>query len=129
MILTSQTILYVDDQERSAAFYRAVLNQPPRLHVPGMTEFELAGDAVLGLMPRAGIIRLLGSANPAPDGPTGLLRAELYLLVDDPAAYLRRALDAGARPLSDLAPRDWGDLAAYCLDPDGHVLAFASVME
>jgi len=21
--------------------------------------------------------------------------------------------------------RDWGDRAGYCLDPDGHVLAFA----
>lgn len=91
-----------------------------------MTEFELTDTAILGLMPITGITRLLGSALAAGEAPAGLLRAELYLLVTDPAADHRRALDAGARNLSDLAPRDWGDVAAYCLDPDGHVLAFAA---
>ena len=52
-------------------------------------------------------------------------RAELYLLVDDPAAFHGRALAEGGRELSPLAPREWGHEAAYCLDPDGHVLAFA----
>ena len=52
-------------------------------------------------------------------------RSEVYLRVDDPAACHQRALDAGATELSRLAPRDWGDEAAYSLDPDGHVLIFA----
>ncbi|PJB30817.1 MAG: glyoxalase, partial [Deltaproteobacteria bacterium CG_4_9_14_3_um_filter_65_9] len=43
----------------------------------------------------------------------------------DPGASHRRALDNGARELSPLALRDWGHEAAYCLDLDGHVLAFA----
>ena len=30
---------------------------------------------------------------------------------------------AGARELSPMAMRSWGDAAAYSLDPDGHVLA------
>jgi uncharacterized protein len=114
-------ILYVRDQRASAAFYRAVLAREPRLDVPGMTEFALDG-AVLGIMPEAGIRRLLGVALPESSGG---LRAELYVLVDDPAAFHRRALDAGARELSPLAPRDWGHVAAYSLDGDGHVLAFA----
>lgn len=122
MIRTSHTILYVDDQGKSTAFYTAVLNKPPRLYAPGMTEFELTSGAVLGLMPKTGILRLLGHDLPK---PTGVLRAELYLMVDDPAAYHQRALDAGAQHMSDLAARDWGHKAAYCLDPDGHVLAFA----
>jgi uncharacterized glyoxalase superfamily protein PhnB len=55
----------------------------------------------------------------------GKPRAELYLHVADPAAFHRRALQAGALELSPPLPRDWGDVVAYSLDPDGHVLAFA----
>jgi catechol 2,3-dioxygenase-like lactoylglutathione lyase family enzyme len=117
-------ILYVRDQAASAAFYRAVLAQGPALDVPGMTEFHLGG-AVLGVMPEAGIKRLLGDALPDPAGARGAPRAELYLVVDDPGAYHARALALGARELSALAPRDWGHEVAYSLDPDGHVLAFA----
>lgn len=50
---------------------------------------------------------------------------ELYLVVKDAAVYHARALAAGARKLSPLTLRDWGHLAAYSLDPDGHVLAIA----
>ncbi|NUQ05161.1 MAG: VOC family protein [Anaerolineae bacterium] len=124
--MKSHTILYVDDQTKSTEFYAMVLNKKPRLNAPGMTEFELAADSVLGLMPKPGILRLLANNIPDTAAPTGLLRAEIYLIVDNPAEYHRRALDCGAQNMSDLAKRDWGHLAAYCLDPDGHVLAFAA---
>ena len=52
-------------------------------------------------------------------------RAELYLRVPSPAASHGRALGAGATELSPLLARDWGAMVSYCLDPDGHVLAFA----
>jgi predicted enzyme related to lactoylglutathione lyase len=126
MITTSQFILYVDDQRTSRDFYSAVLEKAPRLDAPGMTEFELGDGAILGLMPKAGIVRLLRESIADAMVPDGQLRAELYLMVDDPTAYHGRALRAGAQNLSDLSPRDWGHRAAYCLDPDGHVLAFAS---
>ncbi|MBS0465430.1 MAG: VOC family protein [Proteobacteria bacterium] len=120
-------ILYVADQQYSATFYEAALGIAPRLHVPGMTEFDLPGGGVLGLMPEHGIVRLLGPALPDPALARGIARAELYLLVDDPAQCHARALRAGARELSALAHRSWGHTAAYALDPDGHVLAFASI--
>jgi len=120
-------IFYVRDQEASTRAYETVLGSKPRLHVPGMTEFALSEQSVLGLMPVAGIRRLLGDALPDPSRAAGLPRAEMYLVVDDPAAYHRRALVAGARELSPLASRDWGHDVAYSLDPDGHVLAFARV--
>lgn len=118
-------ILYVADQERARRFYAAALGIEPRLHVPGMTEFELGGGAVLGLMPATGIAALLGPALPDPSAAAGCPRAELYLLVERPAEGHRRALAAGARELSPLLARPWGHEAAYSLDPDGHVLAFA----
>ncbi|HNV72475.1 MAG TPA: VOC family protein [Candidatus Ozemobacteraceae bacterium] len=118
-------ILYVTDQKMSSAFYQQVLQLAPVLDVPGMTEFSLTTDTVLGLMPIAGIRRLLGDALPDPAQAAGVPRAEVYLTVDDPAAYHQRALGAGARELSPLLSRNWGDEAAYSLDPDGHVLVFA----
>jgi uncharacterized protein len=121
-------ILYVADQGASARFYAQVLATRPDLDVAGMTEFRLLPGVVLGLMPVSGIRRLLGEALPDPDAATGVPRAEVYLLVDDPAAYHARALERGARELSPLAPRGWGHEAAYSLDPDGHVLAFARCM-
>ncbi len=118
-------ILYVADQEWSTDFYSRLLDRRPRLHVPGMTEFELPGGAVLGLMPAEGVKRLLGDAVIDPGCAAGIPRAELYLVVDDPDAYHQRALAAGARELSPLQPRDWGHDAAYAMDSDGHVIACA----
>lgn len=118
-------IFYVEDQGRGAAFYRAVLELEPRLDVPGMTEFQLGAQSVLGLMPAAGIKRLLGDAIPDAT-PSSTPKAEVYLVVDEPALYHTRALEHGARELSALQERPWGDTAAYCADLDGHVLAFAS---
>ncbi len=128
MIRTAHFILYVADQARSRDFYARALALTPRLDVPGMTEFDLPGGAVLGLMPEAGIARLL-PAMPHPATAQGIPRAELYLLVDDPSAAHARTLAAGARELSPLASRNWGHEAAYSLDPDGHVLAFARTLE
>jgi catechol 2,3-dioxygenase-like lactoylglutathione lyase family enzyme len=123
--LQSYFILYVSDQATSTAFYATILASQPRLDVPGMTEFALPGGAVLGLMPESGIKSLLGLNLPDPALARGVPRAELYLLVDQPVVYYERALASGARPLSPLQARNWGHRAAYCLDPDGHVLAFA----
>lgn len=123
---TAHFILYVAEQRRSAAFYAAALAAVPRLDVPGMTEFLLPGGAVLGLMPEAAIERLLGPALAKPSSARGAPRAELYLLVPEPAHFHARALAAGAKELSPLMQRSWGHRAAYSLDPDGHVLAFAS---
>jgi uncharacterized glyoxalase superfamily protein PhnB len=38
---------------------------------------------------------------------------------------VNRLTAAGARVLSPVAPRDWGDDAAYFADPDGNVIVVA----
>jgi catechol 2,3-dioxygenase-like lactoylglutathione lyase family enzyme len=118
-------ILFVRDQAASSEFYSYVLAREPALDMPGMTEFDLPGNAILGLMPELGIKNLLSPALPDPADAHGRPRSEVYLIVDDPGTYHRRALEAGARELSPLGPRDWGHDAAYSLDLDAHVLAFA----
>jgi uncharacterized protein len=123
--MKAHLIFYVADQAASATFYARLLARPPQLDVPGMTEFGLNEHTVLGLMPVAGIRRLLGAKLPDPATASGTPRAELYLVTDEADAYHERALANGAIELSPLARRDWGDEVAYSLDPDGHVLAFA----
>ena len=66
--MRTNIILYVADQKASTSFYEKVLMIPPVLNVPGMTEFRLNEETVFGLMPSAGIKRLLGDKLPDPDG-------------------------------------------------------------
>lgn len=119
-------IHFVENQTASRDFYARVLGFAPSLDAAGMTEYTLPGGGVLGLMPASGIRRLLGQALPE-TGSIGIPKAELYLLMPSAAAMHARALDAGARELSPLAPRDWGHTVAYSLDRDGYILACAEV--
>jgi len=123
--MKANLILYVKSQEQSTKFYATVLGLMPTLDVPGMTEFELNDGCILGLMPERGIKRLLGETLPDPEQGNGVPRAEIYLKVDDPRVYHERAIKMGAKELSGVMRRDWGDIVAYALDPDGHVVAFA----
>lgn len=118
-------ILYVADQPQSTAFYSAVLAIEPSLNVPGMTEFSVSEDTILGLMPEAGAVRLFGDAITPPTAAGSSPRAEIYLVVEDAERYHRRAIQNGAREISEMRERDWGHTAAYSIDPDGYVIAFA----
>lgn len=128
-ILQTHSIFYVHEQEKSMAFYTQVLELQPRLHVPGMTEFQIGDTCILGLMPESSLSKLFPEDIPHPSKERGAPRAELYLQVEDPWAFHRRALMAGARELSPVQPRNWGHLAGYSMDPDGYILAFAKVLE
>jgi len=116
-IVEAHFILFVADQEARTLFYSQALGVSPHLNVPGMTQFSLPGGTTLGLMPSAGIKRLLGAPLPDPQTAAGTPRSELYLLVEDPTAFLRRAVAAGAKELSPVEPRPWGDAAGYCARP------------
>ena len=118
-------ILYVRNQQESMAFYSYLLQKQPVLNVPGMTEFDLNDGAKLGLMPEAGIAKIIGDKLPHPAGGNGIPRCELYLMVENPNQYYQRAIERGGRPVSVVQKRDWGHTVGYVSDPDGHVLAFA----
>lgn len=118
-------ILYVSNQKLSAEFYEKILDQKPVLNVPGMTEFLLNENFKLGLMPEKGIATIICPATKHPELGNGIPRCELYLIVPDPAKSLTLAIKAGAKKISKASARDWGDTVSYCLDQDGHVIAFA----
>lgn len=126
-ITATEFILFVADQARSTSFYRALLARDPALDVPGMTEFELGPGVKLGLMPEQGIARIISGQLPHPSTGQGVPRCELYLLVDDLDQAMQQAKEAGAASVDPVADRDWGHRVAYFADPDGHVVALASV--
>ena len=124
-IIYTQFILYVTDQKSSSAFYEKVLGMPPSLDVPGMTEFVITASCKLGLMPNNGIAKILGGTMAHPATGNGIPRCEIYLKVADAGQWYENAIKAGAKLISPLQHRDWGDKVCYFADPDGHVIAFA----
>ncbi|MEW5842128.1 MAG: VOC family protein [Bacteroidota bacterium] len=129
MINKLHFILYVNDQQRSTTFYKNVLEIEPQINVPGMTEFEFRNGTILGIMPEGGIKKLLAGKIEDPARARNIPRAEIYLMVDNPQKYLDRAIAIGAKELSRLQVRDWGDEAGYCLDPDCYIVAFAKKIQ
>lgn len=120
-----ETILYVNDQQASTDFYVKLFRQNPDLNVPGMTEFKLTENCKLGLMPNKGIAKILSDKTPHPDLGNGIPRCELYLYVDNIELEFENATKIGAKLISEIKDRDWGDKACYFADIDGHVIAFA----
>lgn len=118
-------IIYVEDQKRSRDFYTALLDNAPSLDVDGMTEIPINETTRLGLLPGDGIVKILDGNVDNPNQNTAYPRCELYLYVDSPEFYYERALSLGARGISEMKPRNWGDNTAYCSDFDGNIIAFA----
>lgn len=117
-------ILAVEDLARSLAFYRGAFDWPTLVESPAYVELGLPHGMRLGLYDRRGFARNSGVLPfPAPPGAT--TGVELYLFPENLEPRLARLEEAGARLLSPLRPRDWGDEAAYYADPDGHVIVLA----
>ena len=120
----TMTVLAVSDLKRAVAFYQDAFGWPIRIDVPVLVEFELPDGTGLAVYVREGFGR---NTNQLPFAvPEGeITGTELYFHCDDLEATIERLKAAGARELSPLAPRDWGDDAAYFADPAGNVLAVA----
>ena len=115
------TILAVSDLERSVKFYRAAFGWPIRIEAPVFVELELPDGRGLGLYERSAYAHNTGQLPSV--SPKGAISAtELYFQCDDAAEAATRLETAGARLLSPLGSRPWGDEAAYFADPDGNVI-------
>ena len=76
-------------------------------------------------MPNKGIAQILADKMPHPDTGTGIPRCELYLNVDNIQFEFDNAKKVGAKLVSPIMDRDWGERVCYFADPDGHIIAFA----
>ncbi|HWC33094.1 MAG TPA: VOC family protein [Actinomycetota bacterium] len=112
-------ILYVEELERSIAFYRDVIGLSLRLEGDGYAEFATEGTK-FGLFERSKLPELIGRAA-APRGPA----AEVVFVVDDVDAEAERLAAAGARVLMPPTDRAWGHRTLHVSDPDGHVVELA----
>lgn len=90
-----------------------------------MTEFNLSANCKIGLMPNKGIAKILADKTPHPDSGNGIPRCELYLRVNDVQTEFDNAMRSGAKLISPVMDRNWGDKVCYFSDPDGHMIAFA----
>ena len=124
-IKLAETILYVDNQQRSSEFYQKIFRQKPDLDVHGMTEFILSDFCKIGLMPNNGMAKILSDKTPHPNEGSGIPRCELYFYVANIQLEFDNALNSGAKLISPISNRDWGDKVCYFADPDGHIITFA----
>lgn len=76
-------------------------------------------------MPNKGIAKILGDKTLHPETGNGIPRCELYFHVEDIRFEFENAVKAGAKIVSQIKDRNWGDRVCYFADPDGHIIAFA----
>lgn len=124
-IQLTETILYVHDQQASTEFYTKLFRQMPDLNVPGMTEFCLSDKCKLGLMPVYNIAKILQDKTRHPAAGIGIPRCELYFYVENIELEFNNAIQCGAKLISPVEERNWGDRVCYFADADGHIIAFA----
>ena len=87
-------------------------------------EFALPAGMRFGVYERIGFARNTGQV-PVKTPGGEISATEIYFYVDELSSAIERLKNAGARELSPLAERSWGDAAAYFADPDGNVLVLA----
>jgi predicted enzyme related to lactoylglutathione lyase len=116
-------ILAVEELARAAQFYDQAFGWKRTVATSVYIELALPGGMRLGLYDREGFRRNIGQMPARRQGEA--TATELYLYVSDLDVAFAKATAAGARMLSPVSARDWGDLVGYVADPDGNVLALA----
>jgi catechol 2,3-dioxygenase-like lactoylglutathione lyase family enzyme len=122
-----ETVLYVEDLERAAAFYGTVLGLPV-LHADSrMRAFDVAGRGTLLLFPRGGTLEPVatpGGTIPPHDG-RGPLHVAFAIGAGALGPWRAHLALCGVALESTVAwPR--GGTSLYFRDPDGHLLELAT---
>jgi predicted enzyme related to lactoylglutathione lyase len=121
-------VLACADVAGAKAFYEGTFGWKVVVDLPVYVEMEVPTGLRVGLYAREGFARNTGEP-PALPPSRGTTACELYLRVTDPRAALARLVARGARLLSEVAPRPWGDEAGYAADPDGNVVAVSRPLD
>jgi predicted enzyme related to lactoylglutathione lyase len=121
-----QVIFAVSNLARSLAFYERAFRWPrnDRIDYTNYVELLPPDGGALGLFERYGFAQTVG-ADPIAVANGQVAPAYLYVRVEDVEGVAGRIEGAGGRPLSPLAPRSWGEEAAWFADPDGNFVAVA----
>jgi lactoylglutathione lyase len=124
------TILYVEDVERSVAFYERAFGLKRRF----VDESGQYAEMETGETTLAFASNQLGASNfpngfrkndPA-EAPSGI---EIAFLTNDVAAAFETAAKAGATKLAEPVTKPWGQTVAYVRDPDGVLVEIGDEIE
>ncbi|WP_020471573.1 VOC family protein [Zavarzinella formosa] len=120
-------ILYVDDVEKTVAFYESTFGLKRRfVHESGYGEMD-TGDTKLGFA-SVELARSNGvSFVPAnPEGPSPAV--EVAFVTDDVKKAFDAAVNAGAFPVAKPKQKPWGQTVAYVRDLNGFLVEICSPM-
>ncbi|WP_407525477.1 VOC family protein [Methylobacterium oryzisoli] len=122
-----ETVLYVDDLERAAAFWGGPMGLPCLHADHRMRAFDVAGRGVLLLFPRGGSLHPIetpGGTIPPHDGQ-GPLHVALSIPAEALPEWETHLRDAGIAVEGRTTwPR--GGTSLYFRDPDGHLVELAT---
>jgi PhnB protein len=120
--------LAVDDATEAIEFYKKAFGakERGRMDAPGDTighaELEI-GDALVML------------SDPSPQSATrspkelGGTSVSVFMYVEDVDAFVKKAVDAGANVVMEVADQFWGDRFGTISDPFGHIWSIATHVE
>lgn len=112
-------MLFVEDVERSKAFYRDVLGLTPA-HEDDTSVGMILGDDMVLLVSVESARRMPPSVSPATSGghaPKGMS----CLFVDDVDAWYERLSASGVEFFAAPTDQPWGRRTAFLRDPDGWI--------
>jgi len=117
------TVLFVNNIERSKAFYVDLLGQEMEMDL-GVNVGFVGG---LALWDRTYVNGLL-YAGKMPQGEASAPPMEVYFETTEIEALARRVAEAGVRLLHPLQEQPWAQRAIRFFDPDGHLVEAAEPM-
>ena len=122
-----ETVLYVADLDRAAAFYCEVLGLPLMLNEPRLRAFDVAGKGVLLLFRHGETLEPVtfpGGTIPPHDG-SGPVHMAFQIPTEDLEDW-RATLTAHDVAIESEVAWPRGGHSLYFRDPDGHCLEFAT---
>lgn len=117
-------ILFVEDLERTLAFYVDKVGLPLRFRAEGYVELAVEGSK-LALLARSRVPELAGSAHAARPA-SGAHEGSVTLLVQDVNRTYHELTARGVSFLAAPKDRPWGQRTAYFVDPDDHLIEIAT---
>jgi catechol 2,3-dioxygenase-like lactoylglutathione lyase family enzyme len=123
------TIVYVQDPEASLSFFERAFGLERRFISPDGDYGELQTGATTISFARHALAReSLGQDYAAVDASTLPPGLEIGFAVDDVAAALARAAEAGGTVLKPPTVKPWGQTVAYLRCPDGSLVELCTPM-
>lgn len=117
-------VLFVEDFDRTLAFYVDKVGLPVRFRADGYVEFAVEGSR-FALLARWRVPELVGEAHTDRPGP-GAHEGTVTVLVEDVDRVYGDLTRRGVPFLGAPQNRSWGQRTAYFEDPEGHLIEIAT---